>query len=404
MMKRISFFLLLASVLFFSLGCAGFSYRENYESSAAYAEPVPMEYERSAEYDMMEDAAPAPMMAKGALASSPPVQSAPLNNSASSNTGQSPPAEPTSVPEEPKRRRIYSGALSLEVEDITETSGDLTRLAQERGGYIEGIWDGMVILRVPAGQFFEILTEIEGYGRLLNRNIETRDVTDLIRDLGGRRRIAHDSRERLYALLEKSDNAEERLRILREIRRLTETLEGIDNLLASLEKQIAFSRIQVSLVPRLSVDASLRAAIPFPWISYLHPVNPSIFNKYLFWAPELGDDFAVFADLSYFSAESPEGVRVRMGSRENNPVGDGSFWARALEFHLSPLYQAVLPLEIQGEFQVVILRSKDREPFYYLVAITVAQEELLVLEAFFPDEALLDQYQSAVLDAMEVYK
>lgn len=403
MMKRISFFLFLVLIVSLITGCAGYSKMESYGASDVYAEPVPIEYERSAESGMMADAAPAsaPMMTKSSIASSPVVQSAPSGDSVAINNSQTSPGEPAAVPEEPKRRRIYSGALALEVEDVTETSGDLTRLAQERGGYIEGIWDGMVILRVPAEQFFEILADIEGYGRLLNRNIETKDVTDLIRDLASRRRIAQDSRERLYALLEKSDDAEERLRILREIRRLTEELEGIDNLLSSLEKQIAFSRIQVSLIPRLSIDASLRAAIPFPWISSLHPVSPSIYGKYLDWEPDLGDNFAVFSDLSYYFAESPEGVRVRMAKRENNPSGDVEFWMRALEFHLSPLYDSVEIVSLNDRFKGVLLKSKDRDAFYYMIVLTVLEQELLVAEVFFPDEDLMDQYRSVVLDSLE---
>lgn len=289
------------------------------------------------------------------------------------------------------------------MEDPEETAGILTRLAEERGGYIEGIWQGMVILRVPAAGFFEALEEVLSLGRVLDRSVETRDVTNLIQDLAGRREIARASRERLYALLEKTEDAGQRVRILREIRRLTEELERLAALLSSLEKQVAYSRIQVELRPRLSRESTLRQGIPFPWIASLHPLNPTLTSEKPAAAPDLGDEFAVFPDLPYYSAESPEGIRFRLGMGTNNPRGDEEFWLRALEFHLKPLYAEgmVFPGRQDRRFGHILLESKDREPYYYLVGVLVQGDKLLVAEAFFPNGELKSKGLERIQAALE---
>ena len=100
---------------------------------------------------------------------------------------------------------------------------------------------------------------------------------------------------------------------------------------------------------------------------------------------DLGADFAKFPKKDGFRAESPDGTRVRIGSRENNPAGDTAFWQEAVRFHLAPLYGEAAKKDF-GAVKGVLFTGKDREPYYYLVGVLAEGRELYVLECFFPDK------------------
>ena len=130
-----------------------------------------------------------------------------------------------------------------------------------------------LVLRVPAEQFDSLFKEVLGMGKIRYQQIDTWDVTDRYQDTQARLKTAEETRKRLYVLLERSTDPKDRARILREIGRLTEEIESIRQQLQILDSRIAFSRINVELIPRLQEDA-YRQEIPFPWIASLSPLSP----------------------------------------------------------------------------------------------------------------------------------
>jgi hypothetical protein len=259
-----------------------------------------------------------------------------------------------------------------------------------------------VSIRVPAESFRAVFGRILALGRVLDKAVESSDVTDLFRDNQTRLQIARKTRTRLYALLEETEDVEERLAILREIRRLSEEIERLERFLELLERQIALSRITVQLVPRLTPEEAAAAEIPFPWIAALNPLYPSLrrLGPKIIFTP--GDDFAVFDREAYYRAESAEGTRIRIASRANFPAGDAEFWQKALAHHLSPYYRAAETLNL-GPVRAVLFSSKDREPYSYLVGVVTAPKEvrtLVVVEIFFPDASALNLRRKALEAAL----
>ena len=125
------------------------------------------------------------------------------------------------------------------------------------------------------------------------------------------------------------------------------------------------------------------------WMAELEPLRITLPAAPSGWAPEVGEGYAIF-EGDRFVAESAEGTRLRVGATDNEPRGDADYWQRALEYHLGPLYERVDPVTT-GDFRGVLLESKDREPFHYLIAARVAGDQLIVAEAFFPDAAALQR-------------
>ena len=292
-----------------------------------------------------------------------------------------------------ERKRVYSGYAELLVDDIEETKAKVQALAESEGGYVEESYRDSIVVRVPAELFAALVEIILTYGEVLDSWEETVDVTEYFADLETRLRIARETRDRLYVLLEKTEDPAERVEILREIRRLTEEIEGIELRFDHLKELIKYSRITVTLRSRLDYYGTLQRDIPFPWIENLHPLYPSIFElKGTKGLEDLTGNFAVFDKASYFSAENPAGVRVRMGTVTNDPAGDETFWRDALEYHLSPFYAEAREADTgTEEFKAVLFTGKEREPYYYLVGVYADGKKIHVAEIFFPDKDAFDE-------------
>ena len=306
-----------------------------------------------------------------------------------------PDVEETAVtrPRDQERKRVYSGFAELLVDDIEKAKARVQSLAESEGGYVEESYQDTIVVRVPAGRFAALVEIILTYGEVLDSWEETVDVTEYFTDLETRLRIARETRDRLYLLLERTEDPEERVRILREIRRLTEEIEGIQLRFDHLKELINYSRITVALRSRIDYYGTMERDIPFPWIANLHPLYPSIFDLEGTRGPQgLTGNFAIFDKEDYFSAENPEGVRLRMGTVANDPAGDEIFWRDALEYHLSPFYAEAEEADTGTEgFKAVLFTSKDREPYYYLVGVYVEDRKIHVAEVFFPGRESFDE-------------
>lgn len=305
------------------------------------------------------------------------------------------PGEPVDYTEAPdQRKRIYSGYCSIRVESVENRKIEIFSLAEESGGYVESAFSGVIVIRVPAEKFDEIFETVLRLGEVVHKSVETYDVTEYFRDLSVRLEIAEKTRDRLYKLLEKTDDVDGRLELLREIRRLTDEIERIKQNFEMIKKQISFSRITIELIPRLTGQTEDKNSIPFGWIRDLDPLYVSLPRQKGRISIELEDDFAVFVKEESFRAESPEGTRVRVGMTLNEPEGDTVFWQAAIAYHLNSFYKETEELDL-GFVKAVLFTSKDTKPFYYLTGVastdsgTFKTKTLYVIEIFFPDTASL---------------
>lgn len=324
------------------------------------------------------------------------LEDAPADDTSSDSSLSAPEA-----PEQrPQRLRVFSATIELSVASVDHAREELLSMAEETGGYVESSQQDYLVLRIPAARFDATVEGVGRIGEVLSRYIETADVTDQFVDLGRRLEIAQAARDRLYQLLERTSDSDEQVAILREIRRLTEEIEQISGRLDSLGRLIEYSRISIRLYPRLAGEDVLLERIPFPWIAVLDPLTPTIGRARRPFDTELPADFARFSEGRLIRAESADGVRVRLGSRENAPEGDAAFWREALLFHRGPMYAAATPFEV-GRFLAVSFESRDTDPYVYWVLVSVRDRELVVAEVFFPSLAALEEYRDELLGWFE---
>lgn len=311
------------------------------------------------------------------------------------------PESPEPQPEEPQERlRVYSADLELIVAKIDQSRDRILALVEDLGGYVEASQAEYLVLRVPKREFQNAVSAIESEGELSSRSIRTADVTEQFSDLERRIEIAEQARSRLYELLEQTEDTDERVRIVQEIRRLTEQIERLSSMLDSLSSLIDYSRITVRLVARITAETGNRSAIPFPWIANLDPLYRSVgeaHGRFGFTVPE---DFAVFEDGRLVVAEAADGTRLRAGGRANEPLGTTEFWTAALSFHLSDFYRSAEEVSAGG-YAGSLFESKDSPAYYYLVMVKADEDDLYVVETFFPDQTTREARLTPILTMLE---
>ncbi len=313
----------------------------------------------------------------------------------------------TAPPLEKERARIYSASLSLEVTRVETVRNSLGERALELGGRIEGISSEGIVVLVPAEYFFPYLDEAEALGVLIDRNVSALDVSEALAETETRLKIAREARQRLYDLLEESREGEERLAILREIRRLSEKIETMELQLATMKERIAFSRVSCQLVTKMGSRYDSRGLIPFRWMRNLDPFGVSL-GSLEGAAIDPGGSFAVFRDPpsgNAFYAESADGAVLRMASTANEPEGDAAFWQEAMLNYLAPLYSRVEVLELplnDGNEKTLkgVICSVSGEPGYRYEVVAVPEKGgLMIVEGVFPGTSgsdLIDSFHEAL--------
>jgi hypothetical protein len=371
-------------------------------SEKSAAPTAPSEYEESAsgERESMKREAPegaeAPDLLPESVEASAPAAGA---DAGGSETGGAEADEQTAAgePKKEERKRVYSGFAELLVDNVEQTKMEATTIAENAGGYVENSYEDSITIRVPAEDFPVIFKRVMDLGEVLDSYEETIDVTDYYADLEKRLEIAKETRARLYELLERTEDVDERIEILREIRRLTEEIERIELRFEVLKEYITYSTITLKLVSRLDYDNRPAVNIPFDWIDGLHPLYP-VSNKVKGRVKaDLPEQFAVFEKENFFRAETPEGVRLRVSSVENSPEGTARFWQDALAFHLAKKF-AEAEKRDAGGFPGVLLESKDPSPYFYYVGVQVEKKHIHLAEVFFPDREAFEEYEGMLDD------
>ena len=168
---------------------------------------------------------------------------------------------------------IYSARLEVAVYQVQSIQKKVISLAKALGGFLARQDGQLVVIRVPARRFETALDRIEGFGEVIRRQIEAKDVTEAFRDQTIRLRNLEAVRARFEKLLEKAETVKDALEVQRELARITGQIESLKGSLRYLEDRIAFSTISVNFQARPQNDTASAAPaafhLPFPWIDDL---------------------------------------------------------------------------------------------------------------------------------------
>lgn len=177
---------------------------------------------------------------------------------------QQPPAPGADVLQQDQQRMIvYTGSLSLQVNDMTETINKINDLLKNVNGYIaskslvaygKDKLRGTITVRIPAAALDTTLAQIKALGvKVLKEDAKSSDVTEEYVDLDARRKNLEAYEVELQKLLEtvreRTGKAEDILAVYNQLTEVRGQIEQIKGRQKYLENTSALATYTIELVP-----------------------------------------------------------------------------------------------------------------------------------------------------------
>ncbi|MFH9013454.1 DUF4349 domain-containing protein [Streptomyces sp. NPDC017943] len=151
---------------------------------------------------------------------------------------------------------IRTAELTVRVEDVPKALDRARARVEEAGGYVgnetttrdgKGRERTRVVLRVPVEEYEEVLTDLEGSGRLLERRAKAQDVTDQVVDVESRIRTQRASVARIRELMDRATKLSDVVTLEGELSTRQADLEALLARQASLKDRTSLATVTLSL-------------------------------------------------------------------------------------------------------------------------------------------------------------
>ncbi len=156
---------------------------------------------------------------------------------------------------------IYTGNISLVVQDTREAMTAITNLAKEQGGYVSAsnvyqageVPRGSITIRVPAEGYLDTLDKLRALAvRVEAENSGTEDVSEEFTDLQARKANLEVTEKALQQLLEERQrvgSTSDILEVYRELTNVRGQIEEIEGRLRYLANKAVLSTVTIELIP-----------------------------------------------------------------------------------------------------------------------------------------------------------
>ncbi|WP_225826294.1 DUF4349 domain-containing protein [Streptomyces naphthomycinicus] len=160
------------------------------------------------------------------------------------------------TPKLPQNAIIRTASLTVEAEDVPKALEEARTTAEDAGGYVgkettsrdaDGHERTRVVLRVPTEKYDEVLTGLQGTGRLVDRTAKAVDVTDQVVDVDSRIRSQRASVDRIRALMDKAAKLSDVVALEGELSSRQADLEALLARQASLKDRTGLATVTLSL-------------------------------------------------------------------------------------------------------------------------------------------------------------
>ncbi|WP_369029519.1 MULTISPECIES: DUF4349 domain-containing protein [Streptomyces] len=155
---------------------------------------------------------------------------------------------------------IRTVSVSVQVKNVPKALAKVRTTAQNAGGYVgsetttlneeegeEGSESTEIVLRVPVGEYEEVLADLEGTGKLLHREAEARDVTEQVVDVESRITTQRASVNRIRELMDQATKLADVVTLESELSRRQADLESLLARQTSLKDRTTLATINLSL-------------------------------------------------------------------------------------------------------------------------------------------------------------
>lgn len=151
---------------------------------------------------------------------------------------------------------IRTASLTVQVKDVPKALDAARTTTEGAGGYVgdesttrdaEGRERTRVVLRVPTERYDEVLGDLQGSGRLLDRTAKAEDVTDQVVDVDSRVKSARASVVRVRELMDRATKLSDVVTLEGELSSREADLEALLAQQSSLKDRVGLATITLSL-------------------------------------------------------------------------------------------------------------------------------------------------------------
>jgi hypothetical protein len=151
---------------------------------------------------------------------------------------------------------IRTASLTVQVKDVPKALDEARTTTEDAGGYVgnetttrdeKGHERTRVVLRVPVGTYDEVLADLQGAGRLLDRSAKAEDVTDQVVDVDSRIKSQRASVARVRELMDRATKLSDVVELEGELSSREADLEALLAQQASLKDRTSLATITLSL-------------------------------------------------------------------------------------------------------------------------------------------------------------
>ncbi|MGY1496656.1 DUF4349 domain-containing protein [Streptomyces sp. QTS52] len=153
---------------------------------------------------------------------------------------------------------IRTVSVSVQVKNVPKALAKVRTVTENAGGFVgsetttldqeeEGGENTDVVLRVPVAEYEQVLTDLEGTGKLLHREAEAKDVTEQVVDVESRITTQRASVNRIRELMDKATKLSDVVTLEGELSRRQADLESLLARQASLKDRTSLATINLSL-------------------------------------------------------------------------------------------------------------------------------------------------------------
>ncbi|MEV6759477.1 DUF4349 domain-containing protein [Streptomyces sp. NPDC051105] len=151
---------------------------------------------------------------------------------------------------------IRTASLTVQVKDVPKALDEARTTTENAGGYVgnetttrgsQGRERTRVVLRVPTEKYDEVLTDLQGAGKLLDRTAKAQDVTDQVVDVDSRIKSQRASVARVRELMDRATKLSDVVTLEGELSSREADLEALLAQQASLKDRTSLATITLSL-------------------------------------------------------------------------------------------------------------------------------------------------------------
>lgn len=161
-----------------------------------------------------------------------------------------------------ERKLIRNVSMNLETREFDALTKSISDAVTFFGGYIEQAdvsgnslyWSGErssrcsnLTARIPENKLDAFLTEVSGQGNVTYKNESVQDVTLQYTDITSRKKTLQMEQDRLWELLEKAESIDAVIALEARLSEVRYQLESIESQLRTLDNQIVYSTVYLSI-------------------------------------------------------------------------------------------------------------------------------------------------------------